>query len=175
MVSTSTLLCICRDPSQLNLLKEKGYGLITVTNGSDGLRHLTSQSAKAVVLEYYLGLCNSAVVEDEIRQVRRHLPIIMVADDLEMPEVALKSVDALVTKSDGDHFLWETLHFVLNTKPGQRRDRKPSVRTTKAPRFGEASLGRKSERPQTPEVREEEFRPFSPELWKRIQNGTLQF
>jgi hypothetical protein len=29
MAATSTLLCIHRDPTQLNLLKEKGYGLIT--------------------------------------------------------------------------------------------------------------------------------------------------
>jgi response regulator RpfG family c-di-GMP phosphodiesterase len=51
----STLLCIHRDPVQLNLLTEEGYGLITATNGSDGLRLLVSQLVDAVVLEYHLG------------------------------------------------------------------------------------------------------------------------
>jgi hypothetical protein len=33
-------------------------------------------------------------------------------------------VDALVTKSDGDHFLLATLHFVLNVKPSQGQPEK---------------------------------------------------
>ena len=46
----------------------------------------------------------------------------MLADDLELPEGTLKSVDALVTRSDGPHFLWATVHFVLNVKPTQRKE-----------------------------------------------------
>lgn len=80
-----------RDPGRLNLLKEKGYGLITATNGSEGLRLLMSQSVDAIVIEYYLGLLNGAVVADEIKQVRLRLPTVMVADYLELPEGALKS------------------------------------------------------------------------------------
>jgi CheY-like chemotaxis protein len=86
----------------IGLLKEKGYGLITATNGSDGLQLLMLQSLDAVVIEYYLGLLNGAVVADEIKKVRPRLPIVMVADHLELPEGGLKSVDALlVAKSDG--------------------------------------------------------------------------
>jgi hypothetical protein len=48
----------------------------------------------------------------------------MVADDLELPDGALNSVDALVTKSDGAHFLWATVHFVLSVKPAQNREAK---------------------------------------------------
>jgi hypothetical protein len=46
----------------------------------------------------------------------------MLADDLELPEGVMKSVDALVTKSDGAHFLWATVHFVLNVKPTLGRE-----------------------------------------------------
>jgi DNA-binding response OmpR family regulator len=123
MAANSTLLCIHRDPSQLSLLKEKGYGLITATNGSDGLRLLMSQSVDAIVIEYHLGLLNGAVVADEIKHVRPQLPIVMVVDNLELPNGALKSVDALVAKSDGPHFLWATIHFVLQAK------RSPATRT----------------------------------------------
>src|ERR1700687_2339382 len=61
-------------------------------------------------------------VAAEIKRPKPQLPIVMLADDLELPEGALKSVDALVTKSDGAHFLWATVHFVLNVKPTQRME-----------------------------------------------------
>jgi DNA-binding response OmpR family regulator len=122
MTMKSTLLCIHRDPTQLDLLQENGYQLVTATNGADGLRLLMSCPVDAIVLEYHLGLLNGAIVAAEIKKAKPQLPIVMVADDLELPEGALRSVDALVTKSDGAHFLWATVHFVLNVKPTQRRE-----------------------------------------------------
>jgi CheY-like chemotaxis protein len=40
----------------------------------------------------------------------------MLVESLELPECALKSVDALVTKSGGPYFLLEAIHSVLQTK-----------------------------------------------------------
>jgi two-component system, OmpR family, response regulator MprA len=128
----STLLCIHRDPTQLDLLQENGYQLVTANNGADGLRLLMSCPVDAIVLEYHLGLLNGAIVAAEIKKAKPQLPIVMVADDLELPEGALRSVDALVTKSDGPHFLWATVHFVLNVKPTQRRGREGTLRAQKA-------------------------------------------
>ena len=116
MAATSTVLCIHRDSTQLNLLQEKGYGMVTATNGSAGLRLLMSRQVDAVVLEYYLGLLDGAVVADEIRHVRPQIPIVMVADPQQLPQGALKSVDTLVDQSDGPHFLWAAVHFLLTTK-----------------------------------------------------------
>jgi len=116
MAATSTVLCIHRDPQQLTLLREKGYGLVTATTGREGLRLLMSRPVDAVVLEYYLGLLDGAVVANEIRRARPKVPIIMVADPVELPREALKSVDTLVDKSAGAHFLWAAVHFLLNTK-----------------------------------------------------------
>jgi DNA-binding response OmpR family regulator len=121
MAASSTLLCIHR--VQLNLLKEKGYGLITATTGSDGLRLLMSKSVDAIVLEYHLGLLNGAVVADEIKQVRPGLPIVVLADYVELPQGALKSVDVLVGKSDGPHSLLATIHAILQTKQSQQWER----------------------------------------------------
>jgi DNA-binding response OmpR family regulator len=114
MAATSTVLCIHRDPQQLTLLREKGYGLITATNGREGLRLLMSCSVDAVVVEYYPGLLDGAVVADEIRRARPEVPIIMVADPMKLSREALKSVDTLVNKSAGAHFLWAAIHFLLN-------------------------------------------------------------
>jgi hypothetical protein len=38
-----------------------------------------------------------------------------------------------VTKSDGAHFLWATVHFVLNVKPAQRRWGKKSSNNSTSP------------------------------------------
>lgn len=131
MTANSTVLCIHRDPEQLTLLREKGYGMVTATNGSEGLRLLMSRPVDAVVLEYHLGVLDGAVVADEIRRERPQVPIIMVADPIELPREALKSVDTLVDKSAGAHFLWAAVHFLLNTKAdtgsvGERTPELPS-------------------------------------------------
>ena len=120
MGNSATLLCIHRDPTQLSLLQENGYELITATTGGEGLRLLRTRTVDAIVLEYHLGLMDGAVVATEIKKAKPQLPIVMLADHLELPDGALKSVDALVTKADGAHFLWATVHFILNAKRNPR-------------------------------------------------------
>jgi DNA-binding response OmpR family regulator len=129
MATNSTLLCIHRDPAQLSLLQENGYELLTATNGRDGLRLFMSRPVDAIVVEYHLGLLDGGVIATEIKQVKPLLPIVMLVDHLELPDSALKSVDALVTKSDGIHFLLATVYFVLNVKPAQRHEGKLRAQT----------------------------------------------
>ena len=153
MPSSNTLLCIHRDPAQLSLLEENGYELLTATTGHEGLRLLSSQPVDAIVLEYHLGLLDGTFVASEIKRVRPTIPIVMLADDLNLPDGALKSVDALVTKSDGSHFLWATVHFVLNVKPAQGR----------------------GEKAKTPSALEPNDAPFTAKEWKNIRRGTVRF
>jgi CheY-like chemotaxis protein len=130
MSTQRTVLCIHREPAQLSLLKENGYRLVTATNGGDGLRLFMSWPVDAIVLDYHLGLLDGAVVAAEIKQVKPQIPIVMIADNLDLPNGALKSVDAIVAKSDGPHFLLETLYFVLNVKPAQRHQGKLRAQTS---------------------------------------------
>ena len=186
MALNSTVLCIHRDPEQLTLLKEKGYGLVTATNGSDGLRLLMTQTVHAVVLEYYLGRLNGAVVAEEIRHMRPHLPIVMVADPQALPHGALKSVDTLVDKSAGPHFLWAAVHFLLSTKPEQRDypiPERPIMEgwITEGRTIEGHLLGRTVSRKRARQLkhlvaaRDEETNPFSAGHWKSILDGTIQF
>lgn len=117
MVATSTLLCIHRDPDQLRLLREKGYELVTATDGSEGLRLLLSRPVDAVVLEYSSRALGGADVAQQIRRVSPQVPIVMVADPRELSRDALESADTLVGRSDGPHLLWAAVHFLLTTKP----------------------------------------------------------
>lgn len=75
-----------------------------------------SRPVDAVVVEYYLGLLDGAVVADEIRRVRPQIPIVMVANPAELPHEALNSVDTLVDQRAGGHFVWAAIHFLLTTK-----------------------------------------------------------
>lgn len=106
MAATNTVLCIHRDPDELRVLREKGYELVTATNGSLALRILRARPVDAVVLEYSIRALGGAEVLDEIRRVRPQVPIVVVADPQELSQKALKSADTLVAKSDGAHFLW---------------------------------------------------------------------
>jgi CheY-like chemotaxis protein len=142
MASTNnTLLCSHRDPTQLSLLQENGYDLVTATNGHDGLRLFVSQPVDGIVLDYHLGLLDGTLVANEIKRIRPTIPIVMLTEDLELPDGALNSVDALVTKSDGAHFLWATVHFGLNVKLAQSREKRFSTQTPAHPR----RLGRSPE------------------------------
>jgi CheY-like chemotaxis protein len=124
MASNNTLLCIHREPTQLSLLQENGYELVTATNGHEGLQLFMLRPVDAIVIEYHLGLLDGYVVAAEIKKVSPQMPIVMIAEHADLPDDAFKSVDALVTKSDGAHFLLATLHFVLTVKPAQRQPEK---------------------------------------------------
>jgi CheY-like chemotaxis protein len=104
------------------VLQQEGFSLITATHGSQGLRLLASKAVDAVILEYDLGLLDEAAVADEIKKIRPRLPVVMLAESLELPEGALKSVDALVTNGDGPRFLLEAIHTVLQAKDRQHFD-----------------------------------------------------
>lgn len=116
MAANTTLLCIHRDPAQLSLLEQSGFELLTATNGHDGLRLFMSQPVDAIVLDYHLGLLDGGVVAAEIKKVKPQVPIVMLAQDLELPVSALSSVDAIVAKSDGPDLLVATIRSVLDPK-----------------------------------------------------------
>jgi DNA-binding response OmpR family regulator len=177
MARNTTLLCIHRDPAQLSLLAEHGYELATATTGSEGLRLFVSLPVDAVVIEFHLGLLDGGAIADEIKRVRPELPIVMLADHVELPVDALKSVDALVVKSDGPHFLLATIHFVLKVKPLQRRESKLRSETPahlrRTGRSREAAGHGQANAPQSPIAGKET--PFSPKVWKSIRDRVIRF
>jgi DNA-binding response OmpR family regulator len=181
MSTTSTLLCVHRNPAELSLLQESGYEMVTAANGHEALRLFMSRPVDAIVLEYHLGLLDGAVIADEIKRVRPTIPIVMVADHLELPDGALKSVDAVVTKSDGAHFLLATVHFMLNVRPAQvagagaKAGAKIKAQTPRTFRGPARLLADRSRSTSSKSPADENNTPFSPRVWRNIRNGTLQF
>ena len=181
MAANSTLLCIHRDPAQLSLLQEHGYELLTATNGSDGLRLFMSRPVDAIVLDYRLGLLNGGVVAAEIKKIKPQVPIVMLAEDVELPDDALKAVDALVAKSDGPHFLLASVRSVLEGKPEQRLE---GELTSEVPIQCHGRSGEMVERRRGVERRQantaqfatdKKDAPLLPAVWESIRNGTLKF
>jgi DNA-binding response OmpR family regulator len=125
MAAHSTLLCVHRDPVELSLLRENGYELVTTASRDEGLRLFKSQPVDAIVLEHYQGVRDGTAIAVEIKQARPDVPIVMLTDHLELADSDLKSIDALVLKADGPHFLLATVHFVLNVKSGAQSRRNP--------------------------------------------------
>jgi DNA-binding response OmpR family regulator len=171
MATNGTLLLIHRDPAQLRSLQENGYELVTATNGEEGLRLFASEPVDAIVLDYHLGLSDGTFLANEIKRVRPTIPIVMLADDLNLPDGALRFVDALVTKSDGAHFLWATVHFVLNVKRARDRDREGQAREGQTLRksAGQAPYIQAKASPNTLDA------PFSAKEWKHIRTGAVRF
>ena len=134
-----------------------------------------SRPVDAVVLEHQMDLLDGSVLAAEIKRVQPKAPIVMLVDHLELPDGALKSVDAIVVKSDGAHFLWATVHFVLNVKPLRLREQKLRTQAPAHPRrSGGSREGANSV--NTPEfATEEKGALFSPRVWRSIRNGTVQF
>jgi hypothetical protein len=174
MATNNTLLCTHQDLAQLSFLQENGYEHVTATTSHEGLRLLASQSVDAIFPESDLGFLNGIFLANEIKWTRPAVPIVMLADDLELPHGAPNSVDALVTKSDGSHFLWASVHFVLNLKPAQVRG---GTLKTQMP----APKGR-TDRPspqahQLPTEASPDPRaaPFTAKEWRSIRTGTVRF
>jgi DNA-binding response OmpR family regulator len=158
------------------MLRDHGYKLVTAANGHEGLRLFMTRSVDAIVLEYHLGLLDGAAIATEIKQVRPKVPIVMLIDHLELPDDALQSVDALVAKSDGPHFLLATVHFVLNVKSVQHDERKLSARTMASLRHASRlrlAANRWNSRNQ--HAMHDKDAPFSARVRKGIRNGTIQF
>ncbi len=175
MASNNTVLCIHPEPAQLNLLRENGYELVTATNGRDGLQLFMSRPVDAIVIEYHPGLSDGSVVAAEIKQVNPQVPIVMLAENSDVPDDAFRSVDALVTKSDGAHFLLATLHFVLNVKPSLSQPEK-----LRAPvhfrRNGRSRAGNGRPSANAPLLEIDKTNAhYSPRVWSSIRDGIIQF
>jgi DNA-binding response OmpR family regulator len=101
------------------------------------------------VLDCELSLLSGAAVAAEMKKLKPQVPTIMLTDHLQLTDGTLESVDALVTKSDGPHFLWATVHFILNVKPAQHLEGRLGNQTPARLRRP-ASHGRVERRPANP-------------------------
>jgi DNA-binding response OmpR family regulator len=170
MATNTTLLCIHREPAPFSLLRQNGYEVLTANNGHEGLRLFMTRHVDAIVLEYHLGFLDGGVVATEIKKTRPQIPILMVIDNLEVPDGALKSVDMVVAKFDGEPFLLSAVRSVLETKPVvPAKTRKTTRVATRHP--GSVDPKAAGSDPSIGDVNA----AFSTDEWQSILNGTVRF
>jgi CheY-like chemotaxis protein len=170
MATNKTLLCIHCDPAPLSLLRGNGYKVLTATNGQEGLQLFMTRQVDAIVLEYHLGYLDGGVVAAEIKKTRPEIPILMVVDHLDLPEAALRSVDMIVAKFDGDHFLLSAVRSLLEAKPFS------PDKTGKSSRRRAGSRGRTPSRAaDLKSPARHSSVPFSSEAWQNIFHGKAKF
>jgi CheY-like chemotaxis protein len=98
----AVLLCI--DDSEEVLECEKafletfGYTVLTAPSGSKGLELASLHSIDVVIMDYCMPKMNGQEFAIEMRRLRPHAPIIMLSASMDVPEPALKLVDAFIVK-----------------------------------------------------------------------------
>ena len=100
----SSGIVLCIDDNQEVLECEKaflesfGYTVLIAPNGGKGLELASIHSVDVVIVDYYMPEMNGQEVAIEMRRLRPEAPIIMLSAALDVPEQALKVVDAFVAK-----------------------------------------------------------------------------
>jgi CheY-like chemotaxis protein len=103
-LQNGVLLCIDDNQDVLEcekaFLETFGYTVLTATSGSKGLELASLHSVDVVIVDYFMPEMNGQQFAVEMRLLQPQAPIIMLSAALDVPEQALKLVDAFIAKED---------------------------------------------------------------------------
>lgn len=101
-LSSGVILCIDDNQDVLECEKEFlesfGYRVLTAPSGGKGLELAAIHSVDVVIVDYFMPEMNGQEVAIEMRRLRPQAPIIMLSGAADVPEQALKWVDAFIAK-----------------------------------------------------------------------------
>ena len=99
---SGVLLCIDDDQDILEcekaFLEAFGYTVLTATNGGKGLELASMHPVDVVIVDYFMPEMDGQEVAIEMRRLKPKAPIIMLSAAVDVPEQALKLVDAFIAK-----------------------------------------------------------------------------
>jgi CheY-like chemotaxis protein len=103
-LQSAVLLCIDDDQEVLDcekaFLETFGYTVLTAPSGSKGLELASLHSIDVVIVDYCMPKMNGQEFAVEMRRLRPQAPIIMLSAAVDVPEQALKLVDAFIPKGN---------------------------------------------------------------------------
>ena len=97
-------IVLCIDDNQDVLECEKaflesfGYTVLTAPSGGKALELASIHTVDVVIVDYFMPEMSGAEVAIELRRLRPKAPIIMLSGEVDVPEQALKWVDAFIAK-----------------------------------------------------------------------------
>lgn len=101
-LSAGVILCIDDNQDVLEcekaFLETFGFTVLTAPSGGKGLELASIHSVDVIIVDYFMPGMNGHEVAIELRRLRPEAPIIMLSGAVDVPEHALKVVDAFVAK-----------------------------------------------------------------------------
>src|SRR5260370_14260226 len=97
------------------LLERAGYRVLTAQNGSTGLEIFSSHPVEAVVLDYSMPGMHAAELSSRMRQVKPHIPILLLSAYIGLPTEVTSLIDLHLTKGEGAPVLLKKLGRLLHT------------------------------------------------------------
>jgi len=102
VLQSAVLLCIDDNEDLLecerSFLESFGYSVLTAESGGKGLELASKHWVDVVILDYFMPEMNGQEVVIEMRRLRPEAAIIMLSGAADVPEQALKWVDAVIAK-----------------------------------------------------------------------------
>lgn len=95
------------------LLERSGYRVLTAPNGSAGLELFRNEPVDCVVLDYSMPGMNGGEVAVKMREVKPHIPILLLSAYVGLPSEVLSIVDMCMTKGEGPPVLLDKLGSLL--------------------------------------------------------------
>jgi CheY-like chemotaxis protein len=95
------------------LLERAGYRVLTAPDGPSGLLLFAQQPVEAVVLDYSMPGMSGGEVAVEMRQVKPHIPILMLSAYTSLPQEVTDSIDMAMTKGEGAPALLQKLSSLV--------------------------------------------------------------
>jgi two-component system alkaline phosphatase synthesis response regulator PhoP len=101
-LQSAVVLCIDDDVDVLecekSFLESFGYTVLTAASGGKGLELASMHSVDVVIVDYLMPEMNGQEVAMKMRRLKPEASIIMLSAAIDVPEQALKLVDAFIAK-----------------------------------------------------------------------------
>ncbi len=116
-----TILCIDDELIGLSGLQEilelEGYDVLLAASGRQGLELFASHPVDGVILDYEMPGMNGDAVAARMKQMKSHVPILLLSGHDSLSEAELQSVDGFLCKGQPTTRLFAMLDHLLRVHP----------------------------------------------------------
>ncbi|HEX2918148.1 MAG TPA: response regulator [Edaphobacter sp.] len=95
------------------VLERAGYQVLTATDGASGISVFESEPVDVVVLDYSMPGMHGGEVASRMRQIKPHVPILLLSAYIGLPGEVTSLVDLYMTKTEGAPVLLQKLGRLL--------------------------------------------------------------
>jgi CheY-like chemotaxis protein len=119
-MSAPLLLCVDDELNGLQLrkiiLETNGYRVLIAASGAEGLKLFAENPVELVVLDFLMPEMKGDEVADRMRQLKPHVPIVMLSAYYDLPARVDLLVDARIVKGESTQNLLETVARLLESR-----------------------------------------------------------